>query len=122
RPGRDEPGSFRHPRGRIGAGRRVPHGVLGNAIRRVFSRRVHQHGDRQCGGDDPVPRRLERTAASGMAVVLHQGLRVDPGDDVDPLDLPAPALRPADDIRVGGASAAGTGQSAADDGGTETTV
>ncbi len=40
---RDQPRPVRHPGGGIGAGGRIPHRVLGDAVRDVLLRRVHQH-------------------------------------------------------------------------------
>ena len=67
--GRDEPSAVRPRRGRDRAGRRLPHGVLGDQVRHVLPGRVREHRD---GGGDrrhAVPRRLARartrTSCSG---------------------------------------------------------
>ena len=48
----------RPARGRVRAGRRLPHRVLLAEVRAVLPRRVHQHGHRLGAGHDAVPRRL----------------------------------------------------------------
>ena len=48
----------RPPRGRAGAGRRVPHRILGDEVRDVLPRRIPAHHHRQLPDRDPLLRRL----------------------------------------------------------------
>ncbi len=61
---RDQPRAVRLPRGRAGAGRRLPHRIQLDALRHVLHGRVHQHGHGVGGGGEPVPGRLARSVHS----------------------------------------------------------
>ena len=65
---RDQPGPVRPARGRVRAGRRLPHRVLVDQVRAVLPGRVHQHGHRLGAGHHAVPRRLAGAVAD-LAVV-----------------------------------------------------
>ena len=77
RRGRDQPHAVRSGRGRDRARRRLPHRVLGPALRAVLHRRVRQHAHRVVHRDAAVLRRLERAVRPdvrpGRRVVRAQG-------------------------------------------------
>src|SRR4029453_14015663 len=115
---RDQPGPLRPPRGRVGAGRRLPHRVLGGEVRPVLPGRVPEHRHRLGGGHDRLPGRPGRTGARlpalaladpvvhGQGVLLHLHLHL-------AARHPAPdALRPADGLRLEGADPGRPGRGA----------
>ncbi|CAA9238572.1 MAG: NADH-ubiquinone oxidoreductase chain H, partial [uncultured Actinomycetospora sp.] len=102
---RDQPRAVRPPRGRVRAGRRLPHRVLVAEVRAVLPRRVRQHGHPLRGGHHAVPRRLDGALAAVADPGGQRGLaaaRVVPGQDARvPVRLrlaarhaAPPALRP----------------------------
>ena len=99
---RDLARSFRPARGRAGARRRLPHGVRRHALRPLHDERVHQPDHALRPRRHALPRRLAlprprgarpalvRAQAGGAALPLH----------LDADDAAAPALRPADALRL----------------------
>ncbi len=55
---RDQPRALRLPRGRAGAGGRLPHRVQLDVVRAVLPGRVREHGRRLRRDGEPVPRRV----------------------------------------------------------------
>ena len=66
RHGRDQPGTLRPARGRIGAGGRVSYRVYGYAFRPLFPGRVQQHVHHRGHGRHPLLRGLAGTAAASV--------------------------------------------------------
>ena len=112
RPRRDQPRAVRPARGGVGVGGRVPHRVLGDALRAVLPRRVRQHDRRRVRGDDAVPRRVAAAVpqrrgprvprlGAGLGLVPAEGVPVPLPVPVDPRDAAALPLRPVDARRAG---------------------
>ena len=90
---------FDLPRGRAGIGRRLPHGILLNALCPFFPRRIRGHDRRVRGHCDPLPRRLEPAVCPGRIAGLVLGIgqyrHLLRQDCRDHLFLPLGALDPA---------------------------
>ena len=115
RPRRDAPPALRPARGRERTGRRLPHRVLGHEVRHVLRRRVPRHHADLRHDRDAVLRRLARARACRRivwfllkTVALHHAVHPAAGHAA------APALRPADGLRLEGDAAAGAAESAGD--------
>ena len=116
---RDQPGAVRPARGRVRAGRRIPHRVLVVQVRAVLPGRVHQHGHRLGARHDAVPRRLAGSVAAlavgrrelrlvADALVHGQGRAVHLRLRLAARHAAAPALRPVHAARLEGAASRST--------------
>ncbi len=68
RGGRDQPRPVRPARGRVGAGRRLPHRVRRPEVRDVLPGRVREHDHHLGARGDALPGRLLRPVPAGLAV------------------------------------------------------
>ena len=110
----DQPRAVRPARGRRRARRRLQHRVRRLEVRGVLLRRVREHPRRLGHRGDDVPRRLaaavHRPARLRRPVRrARQDLRLRVPVRLDPRDAAAAALRPAHELRLEGAAAAGDG-------------
>src|SRR6185503_6148380 len=107
---RGEPHALRPARGGDGAGGRLPHRVLVDALRAAADGRVREHDHGGRGRDEPLLRRvaLARALPARLApVVLRQDVRGPLLLHLAARHAAPPALRPAHGLRLEGPGAAG---------------
>ena len=102
---RDEPRAVRPAGGRAGARRRLPHRVLGDALGPLPDGRVHQPDHALRPDGDALLLRLARAVGPRADLVPAQAARRPLRLHLAAHDAAAPALRPADALRLEGPAA-----------------